>query len=49
MQALHLLTLREKLNDMQSEAEQKNAASEETEEEKLQEMHQVLGISYMFH
>lgn len=39
--ALHLLTLRDKLNDMQSEAEQKELTDAENEEEAMREMHQV--------
>ena len=39
--ALHLLTLREKLDNMQNEAEEKDEVNAETEEETLREMHQV--------
>ena len=39
--ALHLLSLRDKLNDMQSEAKQKDEANAENEEETMREMHQV--------
>lgn len=39
--ALHLLTLREQLNTMQSEAEVKDGVNAETEEETMREMHQV--------
>lgn len=39
--AIHLLTLRNQLNDMQSEAEQKDVTTAETTEQALQEMHQV--------
>jgi glycyl-tRNA synthetase (class II) len=39
--ALYLLNLREKLNDMQSDAEQKDLENAESEEQALREMHQV--------
>jgi TolA-binding protein len=42
--ALHLMALRDKLNEMQIEAEQKDTANAQTEEDALREMHQVTNI-----
>jgi regulator of replication initiation timing len=39
--ALHLMELRDRLNDMQIEAAKKDSASTQTEEDALRQMHQV--------